>query len=444
MQPLRTAALLAALAVLVHALPADAQQTPRKRARTVQPGMTPAQVVARLGEPARVTAGPDGTTLFFPACAGCQQDYVVVRDCRVVDARLTGSRYYLGEDPVENQRLPSDEECIVEARGAATDTRAPRLAITPPERPRDADPGAIPADRPRLPVPTPPDPVPVPPTPARVVDPDTTLPCPPPARGADTIPDPGVMTAADVPPAEWRRRLDLDVPRQRLVALPAAAFFNPTAFGLDYGQAYVGVGYQARTRYTDLDDAAVVAGVGLGDRNRAVGVEITLSSYSTVRGGGPLETGGVGVKVHRTLDSRTGIAAGVENLINWGGSDAGRSGYAVLSRAFRRTAEPSTTLNALVASIGVGNGRFRFEDDVLDDKETINVFGSAGLQIIEPVALIGEWTGQDLGAAISVTPFRYRPLVISVGAVDLTRTAGDGPRLVVTAAYGFVVPLPFQ
>lgn len=429
---LRTLLPLAAL-VLLCMDAAHAQQQPanRKRARAVRQGMTPAQVTAVLGPPTRVSTDGPATVLHFG------NDRVVVRDCRVTDASLSGSeRYYLPE-PLPAGGAPPAHECQVADGGRTVDTRAPELAqMPPPERPRDATP-SVPASRPPPPAPQ----AYVPPAAVATLAPgDTTPPCPPPSRMADTVPT-VATSAADVPPEEWRRRLRLDTPRERLVALPAASIANPTAFGVDFRQGYVGVSYQARTRFTDIDDAALLAGIGLGDRDRLVGVELTLSSYSTLRGGGPLETGGVGVKVHRALGARSGIAAGVENAFSWGGSDAGRSGYVVGTHVLFRTDAPSTTLNALALSLGVGNGRFRSEDDVIAGNEGVNVFASAGLQVIEPAALVLDWTGQDLYAGVSVTPIRHQPLVVNLAFADLTRSAGDGPRFVASVAYGFVIPL---
>ena len=429
---LRTLLPLAAL-VLLCMDAAHAQQQPanRKRARAVRQGMTPAQVTAVLGPPTRVSTDGPRTILHFG------NDRVVIRDCRVTDASLAGAERYYIPEPLPAGDVPPAHECQVADGGRTIDTRAPGLAqLPPPERPRDPAPSVPPP-----PPPAPPQPY-VPPAALAALEPgDTTAPCPPPARMADTVPTMAI-SAADVPPEEWRRRLRLDTPRERLVALPAASIANPTAFGVDYRQGYVGISYQARTRFTDIDDAAALAGIGFGDRDRLVGVELTLHSYSTIRGGGPFETGGVGVKVHRALGTRSGVAAGVENAVSWGGSDAGRSGYVVGTHVLFRTDAPSTTLNALALSLGVGNGRFRSEDDVVAGNEGVNVFASAGLQLIEPAALVLDWTGQDLWAGLSVTPIRHRPLVVNLGFADITRTAGDGPRFIASAAYGFVIPLP--
>ncbi|HEX8695056.1 MAG TPA: hypothetical protein VF746_21775 [Longimicrobium sp.] len=401
----RTLVPLAALVLLVHAA-AHAQQEPRrnKRVRAVAEGMTPAQVFEVLGQPSRVRREGDLAYLYFPrACAGCEDDYVVVRDCRVVDARLAGSgRYYVRRRGEPDAGAVPGHECAIPGE--------PPVAQMQPPPPRDAEPRQIE----QQPVAPPPPPEPPPPPPA-------------PRLSAQ----------------EWRERLRLDTPVERIVALPAASISSPTAFGVDFGQAYVSVGYQGRTRFTDQDDAAVTAGLGLGDRNRYAGLELTLSSYSTIRGGGPFETGGVGLKLHRAVGPWTGVAVGVENLASWGGSDAGRSAYAVGTHVFR-LADPGDPFSALAATLGVGNGRFRSEDDVFADEETVNVFGALGLQVLEQVSLVGDWNGQDLFAAVSIAPLRHVPLVINLGAADLTETAGDGPRFIASVAYGLAVPLPFR
>jgi hypothetical protein len=227
-------------------------------------------------------------------------------------------------------------------------------------------------------------------------------------------------------------------PVTRLVAVPAASISSPTAFGAHMGEGFAGVSYQARTRYTELSDAAVGLGIGLGDRHRYVGLEVALLSFSTIRGGGPLETGGVSFKVHRAFGDRTGVAAGWENAINWGGSDAGNSPFVVGTHVFQlRDRAQGSAMNALAASLGVGAGRFRSEDDVVADKGTVNVFGSLGLQVAEPLSVIADWNGQDLYAGASVAPVRRLPLVLNAGFADITGSAGDGARFVASVSVGF-------
>jgi hypothetical protein len=222
---------------------------------------------------------------------------------------------------------------------------------------------------------------------------------------------------------------------------PAASVSVPTAFGVDAGELFVGVAYQGRTRYTEEDDAAVVAGLGLGTR-RVVALEVAVTSYSTIRGAF-LETGGVSFRVHRALPANTSVAVGWENAILWGDSDDDGSLYAAGTRIVSLRRDPSQRFSTAVFTLGVGNGRFRFEDDDAEGNETVNVFAAAGLRVNEPLSLVADWTGQDLNLAASVTPIRRVPVVITAGVADVTGMAGDGARFILSLGYGLSIRQPF-
>ncbi len=218
---------------------------------------------------------------------------------------------------------------------------------------------------------------------------------------------------------------------------PAMSISSPVGFGADRGAAYVGVGLQQRTRYTDQADAAGVVGIGLGDGYDAVGVELALTSYSTIRDGWPGETGAVSVKVHHAFGRGVSAAAGIENAVSWGGSDGGRSVYAAATKIVRTREDSLMRFSRLALTAGVGNGRFLAEDRP-DRKNGANVFGSVAFLLGEPVALIADWTGQDLAVGTSFLPFRRVPLVVTPAMTDLTRRAGDGPRFILGVGYGFL------
>lgn len=222
---------------------------------------------------------------------------------------------------------------------------------------------------------------------------------------------------------------------------PAASVSVPTAFGVDAGEVFVGVAYQGRTRYTELDDAAAVVGLGLGTR-RLVALEVALTTYSTFRGA-PLETGGLSFKLHHALPRNTSVAVGWENAVLWGGSDDRGSLYAVATRVVPLRRDPSEKFGLGVLTLGVGNGRFRFEEDDAEGNETVNLFAAAGLRIIDPLSVVADWTGQDLNVAASVTPFRRVPLVLTAGLADLTGSAGDGARFILSLGYGLSIRQPF-
>ncbi len=210
---------------------------------------------------------------------------------------------------------------------------------------------------------------------------------------------------------------------------------TPTAFGAQGGDAFVGITYQERTRFSDIDDGAVALGFGLGDAQQLVALESTLTSFSTFRQDF-LENGGISFKLHRRFPGDFAVAVGAENAISWGETDAGSSVYGVVSKVFRLQQNSQRPLSRVTASIGVGGGRFRSEESINDDDDSPNVFGSVGVQVVEPVSLIAEWTGQDLNLGASITPFPGIPLVITPAAADVTNTAGDGARFIIGVGYG--------
>lgn len=222
---------------------------------------------------------------------------------------------------------------------------------------------------------------------------------------------------------------------------PAASVSVPTAFGVDAGEVFLGVAYQGRTRYTEDDDAAGVAGLGIGTR-RVLALEVALTSYSTLRGA-PLETGGVSFKLHRVLPGNTSVAVGWENAVLWGGSDDDGSLYAAATRVVPLRADPGDRFSVGVVTVGIGNGRFRFEQDDADGNETVNVFAAAGLRVSAPLSVMADWTGQDLNLAASITPLRRAPFVVTAGVADLTGNAGDGARFILSLGYGLSIRQPF-
>jgi len=186
-----------------------------------------------------------------------------------------------------------------------------------------------------------------------------------------------------------------------------------------------------------------VAGVGLGDARRTVGLELAATSYSIGRRHAPGAVGSVSFKVHRILPGAVGLAVGVENVVNWGDSDAGRSVYGAASRVFRINQDPRMRLGAFALTVGAGNGRFRSERDVNTDQGTITPFGSVAFFIAQPVTVIADWTGQDLVVGTSFVPLRKVPLVFTPGIADLTHRAGDGARFVMGVGYGLRFRGPF-
>jgi hypothetical protein len=241
-------------------------------------------------------------------------------------------------------------------------------------------------------------------------------------------------------------RLPQDVLTQVVLPGPSGSITTPTAFGVDFGQAFVGAGLQERTRYTQDPDAAVVVGLGLGDR-RLVGLEVAVTSYSTFseRGGTFGEVGSLSFKAHHLISRDFAVAAGWENPIHWGDSDAGESHFAVVSRVFRNGPDGHAPFSATVISMGVGDGRFRTERQVSRDADVVNFFMSTGVRLHENASWIIDWTGQDLNLAVSLMPLGRRlPIIVTPGVADVWRHAGDGPRVIMALGYNLSFSNPFS
>lgn len=232
--------------------------------------------------------------------------------------------------------------------------------------------------------------------------------------------------------AQFRLPLPPVIEVVRVGVFSGTTIASPTAFGVQYGDAFIGASLQSRTRRSHSADGTAAVGFGLGDARRYVGLETVLALVDL---SDPFQDGTVSFKLHRLITKDFAVAIGFENAIRWGSPDGGSSIYGVASKVFTLDSDFRNPLSRLTVSVGVGSDRFRSESDIRRGNDGANVFGSVGLQVIEPASLIADWTGQDLSLGISVIPFRGVPLVITPAVADVTGNAGDGPRFVLGAGY---------
>ncbi|MEM7063188.1 MAG: hypothetical protein AAF572_08485 [Cyanobacteria bacterium P01_B01_bin.77] len=219
-------------------------------------------------------------------------------------------------------------------------------------------------------------------------------------------------------------------------ASPAMTISNPSGFGADNRTAFIGLGYQERTRFSNEQDGGAVIGVGLGDARDNVGVQL---SYTAASFGGSRDfgDGGFNVKLHKRLADDWSVALGWEGFITTADVvDFEDSIYGSVSHIIRTRESITDPFSRVALTAGVGSGRFRTEDDVFDDRDTVGVFGSMAVRVAEPVSAIVEWTGQDLAVGMSITPFKDVPLVLLPAVRDIAG-AGDGGRFVLGAGFSF-------
>ena len=91
----------------------------------------------------------------------------------------------------------------------------------------------------------------------------------------------------------------------------------------------------------------------------------------------------------------------------------------------------------ITATISVGNGRFRFENDIFDRRRDGQRIWCVSIHPIRAVAIIADWYGQNLAVGFSLAPFANFPVVIVPAIADLTNNAGDGARFIIAATVGY-------
>lgn len=219
-------------------------------------------------------------------------------------------------------------------------------------------------------------------------------------------------------------------------ASPGLSIYIPTAFGADNNTGFISSTYQQRTRFSNVDDGGLGIGIGLGDAQKAVGVEL---SYTAASFGGSRDfgAGGFNAKIHRRFPKNWAVAAGWNGFLNLGGpNDFEQSLYGVVSKVIRTRDDINLPFSRVALTAGVGNGQFRSESAVEKGSDGVGVFGNIAVRVAKPVSVIAEWTGQDLGFGLSVAPFKNIPLVITPAVRDVVG-GGDGPRFVLGTGLAF-------
>jgi len=265
----------------------------------------------------------------------------------------------------------------------------------------------------------------------------------------DSVPAalPLVQAPGVVPPHESAGAMGarLEATLSALAQLPAVIFpavsptFGariPSGFGLTQGMVSFGLGMQGRTRYHHHPDGALSVNVGLGDpRTLGFDAGVVLLDLRPRDGeGGFAQRGSFKVKVHHQT-RRVSVAAGLENVLVWGGSDAPASAYVAASYATDVIADEDGFAGAMILTAGLGTGRFLLERDLVDDRGTIGLFAGAAFRVSESLSAFAEWTGQDLAFGGSFVPLRSVPFAVTFALDDLTGLAGDGARPLVAMNY---------
>ena len=87
----------------------------------------------------------------------------------------------------------------------------------------------------------------------------------------------------------------------------------------------------------------------------------------------------------------------------------------------------------MTLNVGVGTGRFQSADNFVAGKNGLGIFASAGLRMNGYSSAILDFTGSQLNAALSFSPFATLPIVVTPSVNDVTGAAGQAGRLALAA-----------
>ena len=224
------------------------------------------------------------------------------------------------------------------------------------------------------------------------------------------------------------------IPRsQKFIPSPGSTIGVPSAYGASWGDVFIG----AAGAITDEDvvDAAVSVGLGFGNPNKSLGLEVGLGIASIE--GDNAGAGLIGFKVHRSLGADTKIAVGWANAVKWNIASSGETVYGSLTHRFKLQPGNESNQLPLTMTLGVGTGAYRSTGSLEAGENVPNVFASAGLRVIPRASLISSWTGSQLNVGTSIAPLDV-PLTINIAATDVTSNREGISRTGLLVSTGYV------
>lgn len=220
---------------------------------------------------------------------------------------------------------------------------------------------------------------------------------------------------------------------------------TPVAWGNAYGTVYAGAALTTPAPYTDDTETAAAIGVGIGNPHKNLGLQATLIALDPDK----FDDFTLNLHAFRNLGNATAIGVGVENidLSDSKAYDIEESYYVVFSHSVGGDAfvDEETNSSKLHFSIGVGNGRFgsKSDRDIAEGKgeQGTYLFGNVAYELFNEFNVIADWNGVNLNAGISKNFLvgQKVPVVITIGAADLTDNSGDGVRLIAGIGTGFML-----
>ena len=219
-------------------------------------------------------------------------------------------------------------------------------------------------------------------------------------------------------------------------AQPGVAASSPVGFGPGKGDVFAGIGYQNQSAVGTESDGSLSVGMGFLDASELAGLEVVVTSLSTVRSGFGSRMVGA-LKVHKSFANNIGVGVGLEGIKLVGEDFDTDPSFYVAATHVRVLREASKPFNTATLNLGLGNGRFQAADAFAAGESGVGVFASAALRLNWYSAAIVDFTGAAVNLAMSFTPSKTLPLVITPSFNDLSGAAGEAGRFALGAGFSW-------
>ncbi len=231
-------------------------------------------------------------------------------------------------------------------------------------------------------------------------------------------------------------------------SVPATTVNTSSVFESGYlGRINLGFAFQHSSRLNPFrnwenPDVNLATYVGLGNPYKWLGLGISFNLLGLTNSQGAKNNFGassIDFQISRAITKKIHLGAGGYNLIqvNTTDTDKLRTYYLQLSGMIALKDNNRKGLNSIYWNVGVGNGRYQDRKLFLSLKnESVNIYGSAALQVLPRSNLIVEWSGSELAIAASVIPFKKLDFHLMTGLSDLNFKK---KRWIVVMNYSFLL-----
>ena len=209
-----------------------------------------------------------------------------------------------------------------------------------------------------------------------------------------------------------------------VATLPVFSLGAPTGMVASWGSVFVAFGGLAtESAGTSRTDASSSVGMGFGNPVKSIGATLSLSIGSVAPDGDMAERGSVGFSIGKFfVGPQLGVAIGGIDVGGWNDITLPRdhSAYIAVTKIIPLDEYP------IIVSLGAGNNAFADVQTIalnptLNPRKEIDAFAAIAFYLTPHINLLVDYTAGVSSAGTSIAPLADVPLVITLGAYDISK-----------------------